>query len=214
MEDLPEYGGRMAELSAEAESLREELSALDRDAAAVRSSVSERLAALRERRAETERRLALESQLEYARHRCEELREEARRTAAELEALDKTLSDIDAFTRYKVSFVDEAVNSRFSAVSFRMFEAQINGGLRDCCDVLVGGVRFGKGANTGAEIAAGLEIISVLSEHYGLRVPVFVDGCESVERLPPIAGQVIRLEVDKRNRTLRLEKREADEIEN
>ena len=59
-------------------------------------------------------------------------------------------------------------------------------------------------ANNAAKINAGIEIINVLSEHFGLHLPVFVDNAESVTELYSCDSQVIRLiesEGDKKLRT-------------
>ena len=60
-------------------------------------------------------------------------------------------------------------------------------------------------ANNAARINAGLEIISALSLHWGLSLPVFVDNAESVTRLETIDTQIIRLVVSENDKTLRLE---------
>ena len=205
LRDLPLYAHQRTTLEREAAALRAEMAALEEESEQVRRDLRRRLDGARAELTELDRTIALRAQLEFARRRCDALRTEAGAVEAELADIDRDLDDCEAFTRYKAQFLDRSVNRHFQSVRFRLFERQVNGGLRDCCEVLLNGARFGKGANTGAEMAAGLEIIGVLSRHYGVSVPVFVDGCESVERLPKLAGQVIRLEVDKRNRTLRCE---------
>jgi len=95
--------------------------------------------------------------------------------------------------------VTERINAHFSSVRFRLFNDLINGGMEECCDVLVhtaeGYMPFGGGANTAAEVNAGLEIIGVLSNALEWSVPVVIDGAESVTSIIPIAPQVIRLVV-------------------
>jgi hypothetical protein len=48
-------------------------------------------------------------------------------------------------------------------------------------------------ANTGARVNAGMEIINVLSEAYGVAAPVFVENAESVDDITPTIGQQIGL---------------------
>lgn len=52
---------------------------------------------------------------------------------------------------------------------------------------------------------AGLDAIAALSEHYGVRAPLVLDGTESFVELVPVGTQVIRLEVSKQDRELRFE---------
>ena len=119
--------------------------------------------------------------------------------------LDGILFLCEEFTRYKVKFIEESINRRFSMVRFRLFREQINGGLEDCCDVTVDGVPFGEGLNTGARFNAGIDIINTLSRHYGAQVPLFVDNAESVTPLAQADTQVIRLVVSENDKELRCE---------
>ena len=89
-----------------------------------------------------------------------------------------------------------------------MFIEQINGGVKEDCEVMVPGeaklVPYTL-ANNAARINAGLEIIDALSRHWDTELPVFVDNAESVTQLQDIAPQVIRLVVSEADRVLRLE---------
>ncbi len=103
----------------------------------------------------------------------------------------------------------DKINSKFENVRFRLFVEQQNGGVKEDCEVMV---RNDKGAlvpyinaNNAGKINAGLEIIEVLSEHYGVRMPIFVDNAESVTKLKEMSSQVIRLVVSEEDKVLRLE---------
>ena len=149
--------------------------------------------------------LSKKAALEYAAKRMDELREQAAAASDELNKLDGILFLCEEFTRYKVKFIEESINRRFSMVRFRLFREQINGGLEDCCDVTVDGVPFGEGLNTGARFNAGIDIINTLSRHYGAQVPLFVDNAESVTPLAQADTQVIRLVVSEADKELRCE---------
>ena len=61
-------------------------------------------------------------------------------------------------------------------------------------------------ANTAARINAGIEIIAVLSEHFGVSLPVVVDNAESVTHINSAGiDQLIRLVVSEGDRNLRME---------
>ena len=111
----------------------------------------------------------------------------------------------DEFTRYKVKFIEESINRRFSLVRFRLFREQINGGLEDCCDVLVKGAAVGDNLNTGAEFLAGVDIINTLSRCYGTYVPLFIDGAEGVTEPLSADTQTIRLVASENDKELRCE---------
>lgn len=203
--DMTGYDAQRAGLLEEIGSLELAVAGIYGESGAIRGETQARIDVLKEEVRVLDGELAKESMLSYARERMEALRAEARAAAEKLEALDKMLFLCDEFTRYKVRFVEESINSRFRLVRFRLFQEQVNGGLAECCDPMVDGVPYGTGLNNGACMNAGMDIIGVLSEHYGVRVPLFVDNAESVTDLLPVDTQVIRLVVSEQDQELRCE---------
>lgn len=113
----------------------------------------------------------------------------------------------EQFIRTKVDMLEGRINSKFSQVSFKMFNEQINGALVECCDTLIntnGKLVPYNDSNNAGRINAGMEIIEVISDYYDTRVPVFVDNAESINDLLQISSQVIRLIVSL-DKTLRVE---------
>ena len=142
--------------------------------------------------------------LEYTRKRIQELREAQKAAGAELEQVAAALYAMEAFIRWKTRFVEGSINDLFRIVTFRLFREQANGGLEERCDVVVDGVPY-NALNNGTRINAGLDIIRRLAEHYGVRVPLFVDNAEGVTRLEDAGTQVIRLVVSAEDKRLRVE---------
>lgn len=142
--------------------------------------------------------------LDYTRKRIQELREAQKAAGAELEQVAAALYAMEAFIRWKTRFVEGSINDLFRIVTFRLFREQANGGLEERCDVVVGGVPY-NALNNGTRINAGLDIIRRLAEHYGVRVPLFVDNAEGVTRLEDAGTQVIRLVVSAEDKRLRVE---------
>lgn len=143
--------------------------------------------------------------------------QDIRRRIAELEAQQKSLAAeyatcekgeylCEQFIRAKVSLLDERINSRFETLKFKLFHEQQNGGLQEICKVLIpcesGLVEYEK-ANNAARINAGIEIVNVLDEYFGVALPVFCDNAESVTALKPSGGQAIRLIVSEADKVLR-----------
>ena len=140
--------------------------------------------------------------------RIKELEDQMHQLAVEYEDYKAGAALCEAYITARINMLDERINSKFKTVSFQLFETQINGGITECCKVLVPGpgslVRY-ESANNAAQINAGLEIIDTLAEHYGYSLPVVVDNAESVVRLTPIHAQVIRLVVSDQDKILRAE---------
>jgi hypothetical protein len=146
---------------------------------------------------------------EAARARVDELRAQERQVATELEACDRLLALSDEYTRLSVAMLTERINGLFSAVQFRLFADQINGGLAETCDTTVNGVLW-QDLNHGAQINAGLDIIATLSRHHGFAPPVWIDNAEAVTRLRATPGQQVRLIVSADHPTLTVAAQEGN----
>ena len=90
--------------------------------------------------------------------------------------------------------MENAINSKFELVKFRLFDTQINGGLIECCDTLVNGVPY-TDVNNAHKILAGLDIINTLIKHYNRSAPIFIDNRESINEIDYIGTQIISLVV-------------------
>ncbi|WP_063564861.1 AAA family ATPase [Paenibacillus sp. O199] len=137
--------------------------------------------------------------------RIAELAEEERKLSSEFEKLEHELFLTEEFTRTKVSMLESKINSKFKHARFRLFEEQVNGGLKDVYKTLYNGVPYEGGLNNAARINVGLDIINTLGQHYGFSAPIFVDNAEAVTQLIDTDAQVIRLVVSEGDKKLRLE---------
>lgn len=155
--------------------------------------------------------LAVHNTAKAQRDRIDELTRQEESLGAEYVALEKQMYLCELFIKSKVAMLDEQINGKFKTVRFRLFQEQINGGLKECCDALIPTkegnlVTWNGAANHAAKVNAGLEIIATLAEHWGISVPVWFDNAESVTRLLSIPQQVITLAVREDEKTLRFER--------
>lgn len=134
--------------------------------------------------------------------RIADLADQERKLTAEFEKLEYELFLTEEFTRTKVSMLESKINSKFKYARFRLFEEQINGGLKDVCKTLYNGVPYEGGLNNAARINVGLDIINTLGKHYGFSAPIFVDNAEAVTQLIDTDAQMIRLVVPPTFRSL------------
>jgi DNA repair exonuclease SbcCD ATPase subunit len=128
--------------------------------------------------------------------RLKELEEQEKTLTTEYEQLEKELFLTEEFTRSKVSLLEERINSKFKYATFKLFEEQVDGGLKETCETLYEGVPYSRGLNNAARINVGLDIINTLNERYGIQVPIFIDNRESVTDLIEIESQTISLVVE------------------
>lgn len=128
--------------------------------------------------------------------RIAELQAEQKEIGQKVADQEQMLYLLEEFIRFKLNKVSESINSHFKTVNFKLFETQLNGGLKDCCECTVNGVPYST-LNSGHRIVAGLDIIRSLSELYGVSVPIFVDNAESLNEfnVPDMDAQLILLSV-------------------
>lgn len=200
-----------AKISTELSQLRDELSKCAVDVSTQQNALQAQIDSVNASLAEDTKSLAALESVERQQGRVEELKKQEEMLVAEYEKLKKGVFLCEEFTRVKVSLLNDNINSRFKRVRFAMFEEQINGGLREVCEVLVpckeGLVPYNAPANNAGRINAGLEIIDTLAEYWGLSVPVFVDNAESVTQLAKVNTQVISLIVSEEHKSLTVKER-------
>lgn len=128
--------------------------------------------------------------------RIETLRDEQKEIGQKVADQEQMFYLLEEFIRFKLNKVSNSINGHFNTVSFKLFEMQLNGGMKDCCECTVNGVPYST-LNSGHRIVAGLDIIRSLSELYGVSVPIFVDNAESLNEfnVPDMDAQLILLSV-------------------
>lgn len=128
--------------------------------------------------------------------RIAELQTEQKEIGQKVADQEQMLYLLEEFIRFKLDKISDSINSHFKTVNFKLFEMQLNGGMKDCCECTVNGVPYST-LNSGHRIVAGLDIIRSLSELYGVSVPVFVDNAESLNEfnVPDMDAQLILLSV-------------------
>lgn len=128
--------------------------------------------------------------------RIAQLQAEQKEIGQKVADQEQMLYLLESFIRYKLDKVSDSINSHFKTVNFKLFETQLNGGLKDCCECTVNGVPYST-LNSGHRIVAGLDIIRSLSELYGVSVPIFIDNAESLNEfnVPDMDAQLILLSV-------------------
>lgn len=146
-------------------------------------------------------RLAKKAQIEKAEARAKELREEQIKLSQTISSLEKDEFTINNFTRDRINEAEARINGRFTLVKFKMFNTQVNGAETETCEMMVDGVPYSD-VNTAASINAGIDVINVLSQFYGVTAPVIIDNRESVSDIIETNAQVINLVVDRNTETL------------
>lgn len=112
---------------------------------------------------------------------------------------------LDQFTKTKVNLITEKVNEMFDLARFKLFHQQVNGDIKETCEIMVDGVTYDGGLNNAMKINVGLDIIQTLSKHFNIEAPIFIDNSESVTQLKEVPAQQIQLIVSEDDKVLRLD---------
>lgn len=200
-EDSGEYKDLQAKLSAAENELKVVRTVADKREGALQVQLSDILSEL-----DTVKKRALNKDA-VARQdeRIAELKQQERELSQTLATYDKGLLLAEQFTQQKARDIEDKVNGAFQTVRWKLFDTQVNGGVKPCCEATVSGIPYGKDLNNAARINAGLDIIDALSGQVGLSVPIWIDNAESVTRYLQVNAQVIRLRVSDADRKLRTE---------
>lgn len=126
----------------------------------------------------------------------ERLEEEGKNLAQLKADYERTEFTIKSFTKTKIDECEKRINSLFSYVRFKLFDYTQDGNEYETCVPLVDGVPFPV-ANTAGKLNAGLDIINVLTEFYGIAAPIFIDNREGVIEIIPTKSQIVNLEVNR-----------------
>lgn len=131
--------------------------------------------------------------------RIAELEKEKAEVGQKIAEQEQMIDLTEEFIRAKMNRISSVINERFGGrVTFKLFEVQINSGIRETCECQWDGRT---NMSNGESIVAGMYICKALSELYEVSCPLFVDNSEAVSdgRFPDMNCQVIKLFVSNDN---------------
>ena len=154
-------------------------------------------------------RIAKAKASEESRKRVGELRQELKQAAEQIEHLEYGIHLCEEFVRIKARMVTDSINEHFKFVRFVLFRDQINGGLREICEPTIRNkdsewVEY-RSVNYAAQVNAKIDIVTTLSEHSGVHLPIIMDQGESVSAPLNVDTQLIRLIVSAEDQAIRVE---------
>lgn len=119
-------------------------------------------------------------------------------SGARVSEIESLIALCEKFVQDRCSALEASINARFPSVRWKLFDIQINGGIVDVCTCMIpcdSGLVAYESANTAAQVHADCEIIDVLSRHYDVSLPLFIDNAERCNSLPEMDSQTIELYV-------------------
>ena len=203
------------ENTADCKKLQDEISAAEHDLSTVDAVAAKQSEKLTVQLSEVtgqidaiKQRMTSKSIVEQQDKRIAELKAQEKELAQLLATYDNGLLLAEKFVQTKAQDIEQKVNSAFRLVRWKLFDIQVNGGVKACCEATIKGIEYNTNLNRAAKMNAGLDIINTLGHAAGVSVPVWIDNAESVTSFLPIDAQLIRLHVSARDKQLRAEVRE------
>ena len=142
--------------------------------------------------------LARRDQAKELEARIAQLEQQQHDAGARIGDIEQIIALVEKFIQDRCSVLEGSINSQFPTLRWKLFDIQINGGITDTCVCMIpceSGLVSYESANTAAQVHADLEIVDVLSKHYDVSVPVFIDNAERCNTLPALSSQTITLSV-------------------
>ena len=186
-----EYPERIAEIDKEIKNLRESLTHEKSDESMELINKKKQLNLELD---ELNKQLAYKDTNEETKAKIDEYRAQMKDISSQFDEVERVLYLIDLFNRTKAEMISKDISEKFKLVDWKLFETQINGGINEVCEATVNGVPYAD-VNNANKINAGIDIINMLSKHYGITAPIFVDNAESVNELIDTDSQIVRLVV-------------------
>lgn len=128
----------------------------------------------------------------------------------QLTTLDDGLTLADQFIRLRAMDLEEDINSHFEVVRWKLFDMQVNGGVKTCCEAMADNdngifVEYGSNLNDGRRIQAGVDIINAITKATGVTAPIWIDGAGELTKKLNTQSQCVRLYASKADKALRVE---------
>ena len=128
----------------------------------------------------------------------------------QLTTLDDGLTLADQFIRLRAMDLEEDINNHFEVVRWKLFDMQVNGGVKTCCEAMADNdngifVEYGSNLNDGRRIQAGVDIINAITKATGVTAPIWIDGAGELTKKLNTQSQCVRLYASEADKALRVE---------
>ena len=197
--------------------LTKEIEGLRQEAAILKVSAEKQLAPLLEKEEAIQQRLdeLARKRLNVEMNRQQEQRirdllAKQKELNLQLTNLDDGLTLADQFIRLRAMDLEEDINSHFEVVRWKLFDMQVNGGVKTCCEAMADNdngifVEYGSNLNDGRRIQAGVDIINAITKATGVTAPIWIDGAGELTKKLNTQSQCVRLYASEADKVLRVE---------
>ena len=116
---------------------------------------------------------------EKIRARIDELINREHAINRDIAALEHQLTEAKNFRHEKIARIEDAINSHFVSVKFKLFDfAIVSGEAKPTCEATLHGVPYSS-LSKGERLRAALDIFIALQKHFDVQLPLIIDDAES-----------------------------------
>lgn len=198
----PSYGIRFDDLGIEKRDLDHQKEEASKGNAPDLAAIDQSIASARHDLRQAQEANAAVAASAKAAARVAELEEKENKLAADHQKLSGEAYLCELFVRAKCAMLTDKINARFEIVTWKLFEEQVNEGIKECCEAMLDNKPYPT-LSSSEKINAGLDVINTLAAAFGFAPPVFIDNAESNTSIRPTKGQQIRLRVSEQDKKLR-----------
>ncbi len=178
LEEYQKISKEIEELEEGQENFEEEITELEEELEEVREKIAEHKVATKN----LSKKKELEEELESKQEHYEQL----------AYMVDKATQAAER----KYRLLEERANNLLDKSTVKLFEEKQNGNKKETCKIYGScGSEFEKNLNNSDRIRIGVEIINILAEEFGLRVPIWVDNAEAITEVVETDSQLFYLAV-------------------
>lgn len=197
-------------LTKEIEGLRQEEAILKVSAEKQLAPLLEKEEAIQQRLDELSRKRLNVEMNQQQEQRIRDLLAKQKELNLQLTTLDDGLTLADQFIRLRAMDLEEDINSHFEVVRWKLFDMQVNGGVKTCCEAMADNdngifVEYGSNLNDGRRIQAGVDIINAITKATGVTAPIWIDGAGELTKKLNTQSQCVRLYASEADKALRVE---------
>lgn len=116
--------------------------------------------------------------------RTDDLKKQQKALSVQYDGLISIKMEMENIIKEIVDDMKTRIAEKFKFARFSMYQPQINGGIKECCEVLdKDGIPIDRASNHASRVNTNIDIVDALSRFYDVSAPVFVDNCESVNNV-------------------------------
>lgn len=139
------------------------------------------------------KKLGLKDEYEKQVGKIKEYQQSLKENARELALLEGKASKVTEYERERANIISNRVNGRFKYIHVEMQEVNKSGEWVDTCKITDNNGVSSSVTNAASKVLCGIDLSLALQDFFKVRIPIFVDESHTIDCLPSIDNQVVKM---------------------